>query len=1332
MLRSSTRTFVLFLGLALLAGLLMIRPTTVEAGIFNANNQVTYKEYWVNHNQFTGGCNDDGTPTNPSGTWYMEPWTMAKCPKTVTFTLPDDFSNAAKVEIYLDLWRAYKERGLEFRINNSTTIYTSPVGFDWSRTPWILEVNKTELNVGQNTITFWATRPTHIHDIGIRIYHTNDNPLLPGAGSDVEPPTGRLVTIEDANGPVDPDAGGTLTVNNDSLKLTAEVSADTLYVEFHAWYEGYDEDNDGVFRDWHNLGRNNWWPGGKEEQATGGTINHIATIKPKNGATVATTTWNVSHITNQPVIRFKIRVVDAAGNVREGAGGVSADFKLMRNVPVNAYIIHDFNDFGLHMDGKRPDTVDYDFTMPPSIATYFTNAYLVGAFWRNPNFSLNGSGTSPVGATDWALAVRALNKNFLVPGLNRITFSYTGAGPGHFVEKPGPMFVLRRTAPGAADVTAPVVSGQLPAPNATNVEVKSAIIARLGDDQFGVDWTTVKLTVNDVDRTNQTTIQGVMGDYRLVYDPPGNLGFATEYNIKIEGCDLLGNCMTPVTYKFTTTTPDTTAPTFSNIVVTTLPNGANISWNSSEPATSRVEYGKTTNYELGFVGQTDVLKTSHAVEIRGLQPSTRYHFRILGADEQGNTGSTNDDTFTTNEFGSLLSDDFNACLLNPIWTEIDPQGNTTLSMSGETLTLSFPGGSAHDWTNGGPPRIMQMAGDSDFSIDVKFESALTAIGQMQGILIEEDADTYVRVAFERAAGGFIMFSRFVKDGVAVKSATTTFVEGTTLPTMLRVKRVGDSFQRFYYQDGQWKGQAAYTMDMTPIQVGVFAGAAGAAGAAPGHTAVVDYFFNNDIPIVPEDGNPMSINVAVVGTGTVTKQPDKTTYLCGDEVVLSASTVPGWSFAGYSGDFTGQSPLASVIIDAPKNVIATFTQDQYLLNVVIDNDGIGGEQNAVVKSPDQATYVYGDVVQLTAVPQPGWAFVGWSGAVNSTSPTVSVTMLKTETVTANFVQEEYDLTLNVINEGIGTGGTVSATPLKSTYVYGDVVTLRATPNQGWTFGGWSGAVTSTNAETQLTITDDAIVNATFVQDQYEIEIDVISLGKSGVGGSVALNPNKGSYVYNDTVTLVAEPNACWSFTRWEGDLTGTNPVELLTVTRDMSVTAVFTQNRHSLTVNKIGPGQVMVAPQMAEYYCGDSITLTATPSPNYFFTGWSGDLTGAENPLTFAIEQNTVVTATFSNNPPPVVDPIEDKTVGLNELITFTVRATDPRGEAVTLTASGLPLGATFKNNGDGTGTFTWRPSVSQGGEHTITFIASDGSGQGSQTVVITVEGQAVVLPLIIR
>ena len=1328
MLKSSTRTFVLFLGLVLVAGLLMIQPAPVEAGIFNASNQVTYKEYWVHHDEFTGGCNADGTPTHPGGAWYMEPWTLQKCPKTVEFNLPDDFSSAAKVEIYLDLWRAYKERGLQFRLNNNDIVHTSPVGYDWSRTPWTLEVDKAELRPGLNTMTLWATRLTHIHDISIRIYHTNDNPLLPGPGSDVEPPTGQIVSIQDDNGIVTPDAGGTLIVNSNTLKLNAEVSADTSYVEFHAWYEGYDEDNDGVFRDWHNLGRNNWFPGGREEKETGGTINHIGTVKPKNG--VATVTWSMAHITNQPLIKFKIRIVDVAGNVREGAGGISADFKLMRSAPVNAFIIHDFTDFGLHMDGGRPDSVTYNLTLPATVVDFYTEAIMVGAYWRNPAFSVNGSANIPSGAPDWSLGIKPFTKGYLVAGLNKITFNYAG-GSGQFVEKPGPMLILRRST-AAADTTPPTVSGQAPAPNATNVDVKAAVVARLGDDKFGVDWQTVKVTINDVDRTNQTAIQGVMGDYRLVYDPPGNLAFSTEYNVKIEACDLLGNCMAPVSYKFTTAAPDTTAPTFSNIVVATLPNGANISWNTNEPATSRLEYGKTTNYELGFVGQTDTLKTSHAVEVRGLQPDTRYHFRILGTDEQGNTGQTGDDTFDTTEFGSLLSDDFNACVLDSMWTEVDPQGNTTLTMSGETLTMSFPAGNAHDWTTGGPPSIMQSAGNDDFTVEVKFESLLTATGQMQGILVKEDNDTYVRVAFEQTATGFIMFSRFVKDGVAVKSTTVTFADGTTLPTMMRVKRTGDSFQRFYYQDGQWKGQAAYSMSMTPIQVGVFAGAAGAAGTAPGHTAVVDYFFNNDIPIVPEDGSPINVNVAVVGTGAVTKQPDKPTYACGEEVVLTASTVPGWSFAGFSGDVTGQSPTASITINGPKNVTATFTQDQYLLNVVINNDGIGGEQNAVTKSPNQATYVYGDVVQLTATPQPGWTFTGWSGAVTSTSPIVSLTMLQTQTITANFVQDEYDLTLNVVNDGIGTGGTVSATPLKSTYLYGDVVTLKATPTLGWTFNGWSGAITSPDAQTQLTITADTAVTATFTQDQYALEIEVVSLGKSGVGGSVSLNPAKGSYVYNDLVTLVAEANACWSFTRWEGDLSGTNPVELLTVTRDMNVTAVFSQNRHSLTVNKSGPGQVMITPQMAEYYCGDSVTLTATPSPDYFFTGWSGDLTGAENPLTFTIEQNTVVTATFSNNPPPIVDPIADMTADLNELITFTVRGVDPHGEAVTLTANGVPVGATFKDNGDGTGTFTWRPSISQGGEHTITFIASDGNGQGSQTVVITVEGQAVVLPMIIR
>jgi len=1325
-MKNIKRITTLALMLVAFGSLMLMAPEVTQAGIFNAGEEVTYKEYWVHHNQFTGGCNEDGSPTSPSGSWYLEPHTRVKCPKTVSFTLPDDFTNAVKIEVYLDLWRNYTIQAANFYVNNDDIIYHPPVGNDWSRTPYVMEIDKSEFNVGLNTMTFWGEKRYHIHDISIRIYYSDDAPLLPGPGSDVEPPNGRLTSIGDDSGPINPNAGGTLTVNNDKLTLTADISADTAYVEFHAWYEGYDEDNDGVFRDWHNSGRNNWWPGGKEEKPTGGVINHIGTVKPKKDVTTVSYTWDIAHVTNQARIKFKIRVVDLAGNVREAAGGPSADFKMMRAAPVNAFTIHDFTDYGLHMGGSRPDFVAYNFTMPDTIATQFTNAYLIGAYWKNPNFTINTSSPSTVGSPDWALGVKSFNKNFLVPGSNKITFLYTN-GEGNFVEKPGPMFVLRRSS-AATDNTPPAISKQNPAPNATNVDVKSPIIVHVGDTLFGVDWTTVVMTVNGENVTNKARLEGVMGDYRLIYRPAGGkLEFSTEYNVKIDACDLVGNCMPSATYKFNTAAPDTTPPVISNIVVVPLPIGADISWTTNEPATTRVEYGKTTGY--GSTIEDLTLKTSHSVQIRGLQPATLYHFMIKATDEQNNTGSTPDRTFTTQEFGELISDDFNSCQLDSsVWQPTMPS-DVSYFMNGERFELNVPAGSSHDWSKpAGPPRLMQTSGNGDFGIEVKFSTAVTEIGQMQGVLLQEDADTYARFGFERTLGkGFLLYAQFMDNGTQLK-AVSEVLNLSESPTYMRVTRTGGTWKWYHSIDGAtWtlvKGN--HNIEMNVVNAGVFAGNSGSGGLQPAFNTAVDYFFNMDAPIIPEDGSPMSVNVTTVGTGEVTKEPNAPTYVCGSEVLLSATTVPGWSFGGWTGDVTGTSPLISVVIDGPKNTTATFTQDQYVLDVTIQNDGVGGADNVVNRSPDQSTYVYGDQVQLTAVPEPGWKFVGWSGAVTGTSPTVSITMFKSEAITAKFEQEQYELNVNVVNNGIGTGGSVALLPNKTTYVYGDVVTLSATLNPGWTFGGWSGGITSSELSTQLTIAGNTNVTATFDQIKYDINVNLVG------GGSVTLDPQKDFYVYGDQVSLIADGGTCWTFKQWSGDLTGTTPVEFVTVTDDLSINAEFTQNKQTLQVTKVGPGNVSVSPVKAEYLCGEEVRLTAVPEPNNFFAGWSGDWVGAENPLTFAIEKNTNVTATFTSNPPPTVDPIPDKTVLVGQMVTFQVKANDSQGETLTLSAAGLPNGATFKDNGNGTGTFTWRTGISQKGDFTVTFIASDGTGQGSTTVTLHVKGTALVLPAIVR
>src|SRR5690606_38900446 len=138
-------------------------------------------------------------------------------------------------------------------------------------------------------------------------------------------------------------------------------------------------------------------------------------------------------------------------------------FKMMRAAPVNAFLIHDFTDYGLHMGGSRPDSVTYTFAMPDTVTTQFTAAYLVGAYWRNPNFSINQNSASTVGSPDWSLGIKSFNKNMLAADNNKITYLYTN-GTGHFIEQPGPMFVLRRSN-AVADNTPPAVSKQNPAPN---------------------------------------------------------------------------------------------------------------------------------------------------------------------------------------------------------------------------------------------------------------------------------------------------------------------------------------------------------------------------------------------------------------------------------------------------------------------------------------------------------------------------------------------------------------------------------------------------------------------------------------------------------------------------------------------------------------------------------------------------------------------------------------------------------------------------------------------------------------------------------------------------
>ncbi len=83
-----------------------------------------------------------------------------------------------------------------------------------------------------------------------------------------------------------------------------------------------------------------------------------------------------------------------------------------------------------------------------------------------------------------------------------------------------------------------------------------------------------------------------------------------------------------------------------------------------------------------------------------------------------------------------------------------------------------------------------------------------------------------------------------------------------------------------------------------------------------------------------------------------------------------------------------------------------------------------------------------------------------------------------------------------------------------------------------------------------------------------------------------------------------------------------------------------------------------------------------------------------------------------------------QTVDEGQALSFAVTATHRNGLAVTLSAMGTPPGASFTDNGDGTGTFAWTPGFDQAGIHTLVFRGTDGQGAvATKTTLITVRNR---------
>src|SRR5439155_10702421 len=126
----------------------------------------------------------------------------------------------------------------------------------------------------------------------------------------------------------------------------------------------------------------------------------------------------------------------------------------------------------------------------------------------------------------------------------------------------------------------------------------------------------------------------------------------------------------------------------------------------------------------------------------------------------------------------------------------------------------------------------------------------------------------------------------------------------------------------------------------------------------------------------------------------------------------------------------------------------------------------------------ASFDNGTVVTLTATPDTGATFAGWSGACTGTGA-CTVTIDGNKTVSARFT-----FPLTVTKSGTGSGKVTSNVSgidcggmCAAAFDGGTSVTLTALPDTGVTFTGWSGACTGTGTCT-VTMDGAKSVTATF--------------------------------------------------------------------------------------------------------------------------------------------------------------------------------------------------------------------------------------------------------------
>jgi hypothetical protein len=230
------------------------------------------------------------------------------------------------------------------------------------------------------------------------------------------------------------------------------------------------------------------------------------------------------------------------------------------------------------------------------------------------------------------------------------------------------------------------------------------------------------------------------------------------------------------------------------------------------------------------------------------------------------------------------------------------------------------------------------------------------------------------------------------------------------------------------------------------------------------------------PQTPSQVTPSQVTLTVAsdlpGAGSIDSSPAGIScgtvctakFASGTLVHLSATDASGYFQVDWTGGGCSGRAACDVVLNSDTSVVAGFLQ-----RVTVTADaGAGGTVAAAAPTAPFAlctatttcTVNSGDDVTVTATPDAGYSFYGWSGDCSGTDPVSSFSSIAApgKACHATFATS---LSVNLGGPGFGSitsapGGIDCPSTCTASFPVGTVVTLTGNPPDGQVFAGWHGA------------------------------------------------------------------------------------------------------------------------------------------------------------------------------------------------------------------------------------------------------------------------------------